>query len=157
MTDADYEATRQRILGLAEKWLGPLGLKWWSIDTVYDREGTECGPECAARVSCRWEYAHGSILWNMPLVVQHSDEDLERIFVHECMHFFLHETRAGTRCECEWDIRHEERVATMLQKAFLWVYAAAFEAGERAAQACKVIPVHDTNGRRVDVPVPLSG
>jgi hypothetical protein len=157
MTDAEYEAARQRILTLAEKWLGMLGLKWWAIDTVYDREGTDLTDACVAQVSCRWEYAHGSILWNMPLVAQQSDEDLERVFVHECMHFFLHETRAGTRCDCEFDIRHEERVATMLQKAFLWVYQAAFEAGEQSGSVSKQAAVHNMNGRRVDVPVPLSG
>lgn len=142
MTDAEYDATRQRIVALAEKWLGMLGLKWWTIDTVYDREGTDFQEGCVARVSCRWEYAQASILWNMPSAFTHDDVSLERVFVHECMHIFLHETRAGTHCECAWDIRHEERVATMLQKAFLWVYAAATRgAAEASSNGCVAAPV----------------
>ena len=157
MTDADYEATRQRITALAVKWLGMLGLKWWNIDTVYDRASTDFEDGCVARVSCRWEYAHASMLWNMPLAFQQTDDELERIFVHECMHIFLHETRAGTNCECPWDIRHEERVATMLQKAFLWVHVAAFEAGEKVKAPCKPVAVHVVDERAVrSVSLPLS-
>jgi predicted SprT family Zn-dependent metalloprotease len=41
-------------------------------------------------------------------------DSIEKIVVHELMHVFLNEMR-------EKGIDHEERVATMLSQAFLWV------------------------------------
>lgn len=43
-----------------------------------------------------------------------SDEEIEYVVVHELMHVFLNEMR-------EQGQQHEERVATLLAKAFLWV------------------------------------
>lgn len=132
MTDTEYEATRAKLIALSDKWLPMLGLKWWTVEFVYDREGTDFEPPCVARASVRWEYLQGTLLWNMPLIATNTDEELERVFVHECMHILLHETRAGTKCDCPFDLRHEERVASLLQKAFLWTWQMAHEAGEKA-------------------------
>jgi hypothetical protein len=51
----------------------------------------------------------------MQRVAEQSDAVLERAFVHELMHIFLKETRETGR---DW-LDHEERVASVLTKAFL--------------------------------------
>ena len=85
-----------------------------------------------------------------------TDAELEKVFVHECMHLLLHETRAGTVCDCPWDIRHEERVATTLQKAFQWIWDAAYEAGKGARDVPDGVvmkTLRGGKGSRVSIPV----
>ena len=123
MTDAEYEAERQRLLALSEKWINPLGLGWWDIDLAYARDdysppgGTKNG--VLAHCDVDWRYGHATITWNMPELLAYPDEKLERAFVHELMHIFLNEMR-WTASNDEDSIDHEERVATTLTKAFLW-------------------------------------
>lgn len=123
MNDAEFEAQKARIQALAEQWLPPLGLTWWNIALEYARDnydGRDGAQPTVAYCKADWRYVHARIVWNMPLVAEQDDAELERIFVHECMHIFLHEMRwAETRDTDSLD--HEERVATMLTKAFLWL------------------------------------
>jgi hypothetical protein len=154
MTDLEYASLRDRLRATSEKWLAPLGLKWWSVNLDYDRDGEDAralevpaGFESAARTQCQWAYMHATIIFNMPALLAKTEAQLEQIFVHECMHLFLHETRAGTRCACDWDIRHEERVATTLQKAFMWTYEMAFEAGQKTGTAQKPLSLDAVPGQ----------
>ena len=123
MNDTEFEEQKLRVQALSEKWLGPLGLKWWRIDFEYVRDGAEMwdpardeierGDSCAqARV--RWEYGLATLKFNLPSVKEEDDDHLEHIFVHELMHIFLNEMR-------EDGIIHEEHVATTLAKAFIWL------------------------------------
>lgn len=125
MTDAEYKASRRRLLALSAKWLKPLGLNWWDIDLAYARDdyeppGTTARDDSLAHCKVDWRYGHATITWNMPLVATQSDDQLERAFVHELMHIFLHEMR-WARDQTEDSLDHEERVATILTKAFLWL------------------------------------
>ena len=147
MQTDEVEATRTRIRALQEKWHQPLGLLWWTVHHVYwdDRRdyaehsakhettATANYEESTAHTTVSWPYMEATIHWNLPLCAQVDDAELEKVFVHECMHVHLHEMRAITTCECPYDLRHEERVAVSLQKVIQWVY----EAGVDAGKACK--------------------
>ena len=62
----------------------------------------------------------GSILLNGKVLDGMTPQQIERIAVHELCHILVNEMRESEMC-------HEERVVTMLTKAFLWVEAAAKE------------------------------
>jgi hypothetical protein len=141
MDDAEFERQKQRIRDLAQKWIGPLGLAWGTISMAYCRTRDEFDPSDAPSLSvdttvakCRtdWRYAQSTITWVLPNVAEQDDEKLELIFVHELMRIFLNEMR--------WyeheghGIDHEERVATTLAKAFLWLRD-ALTAPHRAADS----------------------
>lgn len=123
MDDAEYERQKQRLLDLSEKWIKVLGLAWWDIDLAYARDDYEAPPGASspdlslAYCAADWRYGHACITWNMPIVREQRDDKLERTFVHELMHIFLSETRETGD---DW-LAHEERVASTLTKAFLWL------------------------------------
>lgn len=124
MNDAEFEAQKGRLRELAQRWAKPLGLGWWEITHEYARDGYEPpkepadGAKSVAHCKPDWRYAHALIVWNMAAVADTEDEELEYIFVHELMHIFLHEMRWYDH---EHGLDHEERVATTLAKAFLWL------------------------------------
>lgn len=114
ISDADFALCRKRVNALAKKWVKPLGLGYWTthlnflVEIVRDG-GNAVGMTCDAD----WRYQEATITVNVRAVKDLTDSELESCFVHELMHIFLNEMREG-------DIKHEERVATQLQKAFLW-------------------------------------
>ena len=122
MNDREFAKQKRRIKALIEKWVRPIGLGQWTIKFEYsrDRLGDSHVAEydLLAKTTCSWEYKHGMVEFSMPGVAQVDDEELERAFVHELMHIFLNEMR-------DWkdDNNHEERVATELASAFLWMCA----------------------------------
>lgn len=126
MTDADYAKQKSRIGAMVDKWLSQLGLKWWSIDLTFHREGipTTDARDIAAgwtingTCEAKWEYLKATIAFNMPNVAGMDDCDLERFFVHECCHILVNEMCPSERTEESW--KHEERVVAQLTKAFLW-------------------------------------
>lgn len=132
MDDAEYEHQKQRLLALADKWVRPLGLGWWDIQYAYARDDYEPPKQASsedhsvAHCSADWRYGYACITWNMPLVREQDDEKLERIFVHELQHIFLHEMR-WTADNSDDSIDHEERVASIYTKAFLWLRDALLE------------------------------
>lgn len=138
MTDAEYAAQKKRIAALSKKWLKPLGLLWWNVEMVYCREGIpQDNPERAAenwqpmaRAKVLWPYLRLVIEWNMPEVAERNDDDLERIFVHECCHALVNEMREWHDHPAESAIDHEERVVTMLTNAFLWVQTMGWNDGK---------------------------
>lgn len=134
MTDEDYTTQKARIQALIEEWSTNLGLKWWKVtynyfddsgyfrDSERGRDGS-ISPGCVAYTTVAWPYLEASIYWNLPALVDFSDEEVELIFVHECVHILLKEMQDFRSCDCPHDMNHEERVCTMLTKAFLWTKA----------------------------------
>lgn len=128
MDDAEYEHQKARIQALIERWLKPLGLHWGRTTFIYERDSGEfqrlrdehCGDNsgldrpAVAFCTADWRYGQASIYFNMLVVAGEDDDVLEEYFVHELMHIFLSEMREEGR-------DHEERVATTLAKAFLWL------------------------------------
>lgn len=122
MNDAEYAAQKARIVALIERWPKPLGLAWWRITHVYDRDttppgGSSAASQVTARCDADWRYLYGRLTWYMQAVADLEDDELEQVFVHELMHVFLNELRHD-------DPNHnaaEERVASHLASAFIWL------------------------------------
>lgn len=131
MTDAEYGEQKARVKALIDKWPEHLGLGWWKLTYVYEREldgETERDNKVANWVTtfrCRaqWQYSNALITAFLPTIASLSDEDLEQAFVHELCHVLVSEMREPKKDHYD----HEERVATTLAKAFIWVREAAKE------------------------------
>lgn len=130
MNDAEFEREKVRIQTLEARWIETLGLAAWKLNTVFVRSDFEANgepaPDTMATALTHAEYMLATISWNMPVVIDHSDRELERVFLHEYMHVILNEIRPSRlgddinkalSVEDRW---HEERVCTMLGNAFLW-------------------------------------
>jgi hypothetical protein len=136
MTDKEYRQQKARIIALTKKWITPLGLRWWKVEIVYSRDGLD-QPEdenrcLIAQTTVDWHYLLATITFDMRQLGDQSDAELESYFVHECCHILVNEMRmwAGeemSRDKHEEVIKHEERVVTMLTKAFLWTRQAGNE------------------------------
>ena len=128
MTDAEFEQFKARMQTIVDVWRECLGLGWWHVTLHSHRDSAafhEASPEemplkSQAYTSVSWAYLHAEVHFNLPLLLQADDSALEEVVVHEFMHILVHEMRSGTRCDCPYDIRHEERVCTTLQRAFAW-------------------------------------
>ena len=89
MTDAEFEAQKERVRPLIPKWAAALGLHEFEIKTVYERE---CDKECPSHImsvdhnsSYLWATVH---VWT-PQLLDMSDEDVEETVVHEMVHVFF--------------------------------------------------------------------
>lgn len=115
----DPELQQTRITKLADKWINPLGLGYWRIDTEYLNErlpASNSGAVRAFTVTALSEYLTATISVSIPVIAEMSDERLEAMFVHELMHIFLSEIQH----ECDDLDWHIERICTRLADAFLW-------------------------------------
>ena len=146
MDDAAYNKQKRRLQILAEKWIGPLGLKWWKVDIVYSREPIPSsageGWNCIGKASVRWEYLDAKITFDMQAIEGMDDDRLEQLFVHECCHILVHEMREWCQSEglgtdaMAAAMKHEERVVCQLTSAFLWTHKAG--AGKLAGHKVKM-------------------
>jgi predicted SprT family Zn-dependent metalloprotease len=116
------DLTEARIGAAMRKWITPLGLGWWRVTLRHYAKRKECkrkfGDSVAARCYADWRYMEAVIEINLPLWVDKTDDEVERMAVHELMHILVNEMREGA-------IEHEERVVTTLTKAVFWIDAAA--------------------------------
>lgn len=134
MTDIEYATAMARVKTLAAVWFPCLGLEYsWDITFCFFRDsgsylekhgGAQAHPRghtYVAETSVSWAYLSAVISLNLAAFADLADEEeQERVIVHEACHILVHEMRAATRCNCEeYDMRHEERVCTILAAAFL--------------------------------------
>ena len=128
MTDAEFEQLEARIQAIADEWIECLGLRWWHISFFYHRDSGEyraSSPEdmplsSKGYTAASWAYCDAAVHLNMPGLAEYDATHLEEVVVHELMHIMVHEMRSVTNCACDqFDIRHEERVCTTLQRAFM--------------------------------------
>jgi len=103
-------------------WTRWLGLRWHNFSICYDNNWKEFDKKTDQRSGMRiypdWRYMMFEIWVNLPPLRELSEETIEHMVVHECMHVFLNELRIEGS---EQHNNHEERVATMLENAFLYV------------------------------------
>lgn len=108
-----------RIEALADKWLEPLGLKWWrKIWFNYSTNREEFGAgndEAIMRVTTDWRYMEAVVDINLLYVAEEDDADLEHDFLHEMVHILLDEISNKEQED------HVERVTTQVARAFQWV------------------------------------
>ncbi len=116
-----YTTQIDLVRSLFDKWVAPLGLRWWNIETVYYDDPGEIIQRfrvdgeniVAARTFADWRYGTAKIIINVPALDGLIPADLEALVVHELCHILVNEMR-------ENELHHEERVVTGLQKAFVW-------------------------------------
>ena len=126
MTDAEYRSQCRRIKQFASLWRKKLGLDWWNLDLKYARslqefdfsEDLNACKSTVAYTHSQYEYLQAQVTFNVPEIASFDDTQLEEIILHEFMHILLCETRYGNNCECPFDPKREERVATVLARAF---------------------------------------
>lgn len=142
MTDAEFNVQRKRLLALQDKWIPALGLRWWHTTFVYSRQPLKSeaaeGRTCLAQTLVDWEYLNATITFDMQAIVDESDDDLEKTFVHECMHIFVHEMRMWAGPEVTYEkkeeaMKHEERVVTQLTNAVIWSRRAGYDEGKKSS------------------------
>lgn len=114
---------QERIKAAFDKWLKPLGLLWWEIKIVYYENPSDIievfraideDRVLVAKTYADWKYASAKICINVPEFRGRTDNEIERIVVHELMHVLVNEMREG-------ELHHEERVVTTLTKAAFWI------------------------------------
>ncbi len=125
MTDQEYKSQKKRIQILIDKWISPLGLRWWRIRFNYFREDRKNG-ETSYRpligedgdwkvmfaTTCDPYYLTASIDCYLPTILEADNDEVEECFLHELMHVILSPMHhKATRKE-------EELVATNLARAF---------------------------------------
>ena len=128
MTDAEQEQLEARIQAIADEWILCLGLQWWHISFYYHGDSgayrdssVDIPAESKAYTSASWAYLDAAIHYNLSGLSGYDDAHLEEVVLHELMHVMVHEMRAVAACDCDTlDMRHEERVCTILQRAFVW-------------------------------------
>lgn len=127
MTDREYEFEKKRIRKLIKKWVKPIGLDWWTINFVFERqeknpyEKFDYSPKdingiwaCAMDTRADPYYLTATITCYLPILKNIDDSDLEEYFLHELMHVFLRPMHNKQTA------KEEELVATKLAQAFVW-------------------------------------
>lgn len=124
-----YKRTFRRARRHFERWIFLLGLRWWDVEVHWYDSGKAfrqasgaTGHNVAMRIEADWRYMRATVYVNVPALARMSDDELERSVVHELCHALVNEMR-------EQGIDHEERVVTMLSKAFMWTRGADDAAG----------------------------
>ncbi len=132
MSVADYEKQKKRVRKYFSKWRTCLGLAWWTIDLAWEYDSSnfsdEDGYQGIAFVKSRWEYKTATIHFNMHLLAERTDEQLEGDVLHELVHIPLFEMEPKQKDF----LKHRERVICSLTSAFQWVRDEGFEEGRRA-------------------------
>jgi len=144
MDDKAYRAQKARVEALIEKWVKPVGLGYWRLTFSWYREPLPPYPGKQAPsapdvvlmdVRADWRYNQAFIRVCLPEVAELDDDHLEWAFVHELMHVFLNEMRYyGDDGRKE----HEERVASHLASAFIWLRNHERAQAKRPKRATKV-------------------
>lgn len=141
MTDSQFDWQRARIERFQVKWLDNLGLGFWKIKLQFYREPMDVkeGANCTGKADVMWEYMQATLSFYLPGMLDMSDAEAERLFVHECCHVLVHEMREWCQTEnLDSDVsakcmKHEERVVCAMTAAFIWT----FKAGQESSAKCE--------------------
>lgn len=97
-------------------WVYWLGLTHWNIALKFCKSSTEDGGVklAGAHVDTLWEYQRATIEFYINDLTHLVEREIESLIVHELIHIMVNEMY-------ESGVKHEERVVTTLENAFLWV------------------------------------
>lgn len=116
-------------------WITCMGLRFWRIHLEYVQHAHEMqgrrsasspeGTVCLGMAQAEWKYCEATLVLNCEELASRSDDEVEHVIVHELCHVLVNEMRewAGSHMpDDEWAayMKHEERVVTQLEKAFMW-------------------------------------
>lgn len=124
MNDKEYRKQRKRVKDLVKKWHHKLGMSWWKVDYVYERDtkkerntNYDCAnidSEVVADTTTDFWYGWATITFYLPVVSGRTDDELEEDLLHEYMHVFVKPLQDENRS------KEEELVVTRLARAFIW-------------------------------------
>ncbi len=134
MTDKEYRDFRRRISKLGKKWLLMLGFRHWDTQVETSRHPDPEVSDCVGKANTKWEYQKVTLTFYGPGLMKYTDKELEEVYVHECCHALVAETRQWgyesiPKDKAEEGMKHEERVVTQLTNAILWTYRDGVKAG----------------------------
>ncbi len=121
MTDAEYEATKARLLQWFTDWNAVLRLSQWEIELIWSRERADddkanAGRLSLATVEADWRYQRAEVTLYMPTLVECTHKAQENTVVHELVHLCLAELENRKN---QHRLDHEERAVTQIANAFL--------------------------------------
>jgi len=92
-----------------------MGLSDWKIDVSYHTylHTGPSGNNTIAVTNVHWQYMDACIQINLAVSQDQTEKDIEKVVIHELMHVVVNEMR-------EDDIKHEEKVVTMLSNIMWW-------------------------------------
>ena len=102
-----------------KKWTPILGLQQFDVVLHFAEGLDEEDPDLEGYVHVSWEYMRADVQFFPAKLRNKSEEYLNCVVVHEACHILLKELQDLKHCNCEIHMQHEERVATMLERAFI--------------------------------------
>lgn len=97
-------------------WQARMGLTHWEIeqvflDSFYGDDGEE-DFKVTAITESRWQYMQARIKWYLPSAVRHSDDELEKVLVHELCHVLLAPEQALIDTKTHHDVTHSQMLGS---------------------------------------------
>lgn len=122
MTDKQYAKQKQRILVYIDKWFKQIGLGWFKVNFVWDRSISD--GRAGSTVSS-WQYKEATITWFLLVTNDMSDDDIERLVVHEFSHVLLSGLAQTQECDaglCAGTLSSQvnEYTTTLVTDALIW-------------------------------------
>jgi hypothetical protein len=126
VNDEGAEAQKARVMGVYERWAGPLGLGWQrQISFSWYRGEIPDHPRAAMTCEVQWQYKSARICVDLLKVADLTDDDLEWVVVHELMHVFLGGLIEAFNLKVDGDAFRmiEEHTASSLAQSVMWLRA----------------------------------
>lgn len=124
MNDKQYNQLRNKILKLLDKWVKPMGLGWYSILYVWKRDKPDDGVGATTDYSL-WMYKKITISFNMPILLEVTDKELESTVTHELCHILVAPLANNMRLADTEDEKYRtdliEQVTESLNDTLRWV------------------------------------
>ncbi len=121
MTQRQFLQECKRITRIWNKWRPILGLSEWDIKLHFYEDVDEEDPDVEAWAHASFEYIRADLHFIIPKTITQTLDELEEIVVHEACHIVVKELQDWNTCGCkdQFDMKREERVVTMLSRAFI--------------------------------------
>lgn len=122
MTDAEYEAAKERIVQYAAYWIPILGLSDWEISWTLTKRGlgieSTAGAAYTVSGTCHAapEYLTAGITFDVGMLFDCDDDELEAIVLHELVHCRTEEARQVKESDEQYHIEH---LTTQIERALL--------------------------------------
>lgn len=97
-------------------WIKYLNLSDWKVETTYHTylRASESGNRVVARTWASWEYLDAHIEFDLAVLRDMDEDEIERAIIHELLHVVVNEMR-------DPGVKHEERVVSSLSRVLWWM------------------------------------
>ncbi len=120
MTDKEYREQKARVRKFFDKWHGPLGMCWFSVEYEWDRERNPDESREIMKTEVSWEYREVTITVRMPACINLSDKKLEHIVVHEFSHALTGGFMSNMDLDNQYACQIMENATESIANALLW-------------------------------------